>query len=143
MPSSVRGSVTGCMEFTLGQPPQLVWPWHGMGQLPLPRLHAHCMLLRHRGPCILCFRLTYACSPCHVMMPLFWTALPRALPTIAPHAPPPLQTFAEKLAKLQAAEGGSAPPAEFSLNFLWLDKNIAVAVDQVFGQVRSKGRALV
>jgi hypothetical protein len=26
-------------------------------------------------------------------------------------------------------------PAEFSLNFLWLDKNIAVAVDQVFNQV--------
>lgn len=29
-----------------------------------------------------------------------------------------------------------ATPAEFALNFLWLDKNIAVAVDQVFGQVR-------
>ncbi|PRW33920.1 putative chloroplast RF65 [Chlorella sorokiniana] len=46
----------------------------------------------------------------------------------------PASTFAEKLAKLQAAEGGAAPPAEFSLNFLWLDKNIAVAVDQVFAQ---------
>ena len=54
------------------------------------------------------------------------------------HTPyPAAQTFAEKLAKLQAAEGGSAPPAEFSLNFLWLDKNIAVAVDQVFAQVRA------
>lgn len=51
---------------------------------------------------------------------------------------PLLQTFAEKLAKLQAAEGGSAPPAEFSLNFLWLDKNIAVAVDQVFSQVSTR-----
>lgn len=47
----------------------------------------------------------------------------------------PLQSFAEKLAKLQAVEGTPAEPAEFSLNFLWLDKNIAVAVDQVFGPV--------
>ncbi|KAL4430565.1 hypothetical protein ABPG77_005805 [Micractinium sp. CCAP 211/92] len=46
----------------------------------------------------------------------------------------PSSTFAEKLAKLQAAEGVPATPAEFALNFLWLDKNIAVAVDQVFGQ---------
>ena len=30
-------------------------------------------------------------------------------------------------------------PAEFSLNFLWLDKNIAVAVDQVFNQVGGCG----
>ncbi|KAI3425956.1 hypothetical protein D9Q98_007926 [Chlorella vulgaris] len=43
-------------------------------------------------------------------------------------------TFAEKLAKLQAAENNPVGAAEFSLNFLWLDKNIAVAVDQVFGQ---------
>lgn len=50
------------------------------------------------------------------------------------------QTFAEKLAKLQAAEGAPASPAEFALNFLWLDKNIAVAVDQVFGQVRRRPR---
>ncbi|KAL4436950.1 hypothetical protein ABPG75_004089 [Micractinium tetrahymenae] len=46
----------------------------------------------------------------------------------------PTSTFAEKLAKLQAAEGAPAAPAEFALNFLWLDKNIAVAVDQVFAQ---------
>jgi hypothetical protein len=52
-----------------------------------------------------------------------------------PHAPHPTQSFAEKLAKLQAVEGTPAEPAEFSLNFLWLDKNIAVAVDQVFGPV--------
>lgn len=26
-------------------------------------------------------------------------------------------------------------PAQFGLNFLWLDKNIAVAVDQLFDQV--------
>ncbi|PSC70211.1 putative chloroplast RF65 [Micractinium conductrix] len=46
----------------------------------------------------------------------------------------PSSSFAAKLAKLQAAEGAPAPDAQFALNFLWLDKNIAVAVDQVFGQ---------
>ncbi|EFN55722.1 hypothetical protein CHLNCDRAFT_31142 [Chlorella variabilis] len=46
----------------------------------------------------------------------------------------PSSSFAEKLAKLQAAEGMPTDAAEFSLNFLWLDKNIAVAVDQVFHQ---------
>lgn len=71
--------------------------------------------LRVRCCCTPQCTLQQQCNPCHVALP---------------------QTFAEKLAKLQAAEGGSAPPAEFSLNFLWLDKNIAVAVDQVFGQVR-------
>lgn len=56
-------------------------------------------------------------------------------PCTAPHPPLP-QSFAEKLAKLQAAESAPVAAAAFSLNFLWLDKNIAVAVDQVFGQVR-------
>lgn len=82
-----------------------------------------------------------ACSP------LLAAALPRLPPVSRPcrltprlAPPPPLdQTFAEKLAKLQAAEGGAAPPADFALNFLWLDKNIAVAVDQVFGAVRAAG----
>ena len=46
-----------------------------------------------------------------------------------------MQSFAEKLAKLQAAEGAPVESAQFALNFLWLDKNIAVAVDQVFSQV--------
>jgi hypothetical protein len=37
---------------------------------------------------------------------------------------------------LQAPSSGDIPnPAGFSLNFLWLEKNIAVSVDQVFGEV--------
>jgi hypothetical protein len=30
-------------------------------------------------------------------------------------------------------------PATYALSFLWLEKNIAVAVDQVFGKVRDWG----
>lgn len=32
-------------------------------------------------------------------------------------------------------------PASYALNFLWLDKNIAVSVDQVFGEVIPPGLA--
>ena len=47
---------------------------------------------------------------------------------------PTLGWAAQKLAALEAAEAVSAEAATYSLNFLWLDKNIAVAVDQVFGR---------
>jgi 30S ribosomal protein 3 len=43
--------------------------------------------------------------------------------------------WALKLAALQEAEGAvKAEAAAYSLNFMWLEKNIAVAVDQVFGK---------
>lgn len=39
---------------------------------------------------------------------------------------------ANKLADLQAAEAADAPlPADYKLNFLWFDKTLAIAVDQV------------
>jgi 30S ribosomal protein 3 len=41
---------------------------------------------------------------------------------------------AERLAAMEASEQVQAEAAQFALNFLWLDKNIAVAVDQVFGK---------
>lgn len=41
---------------------------------------------------------------------------------------------ATRLAALQAAENVQAEDPAFSLNFLWLDKNIGVAVDQVFAK---------
>ena len=90
--------------------------------------------------------MTIACGPCRdaCCRPQPSIARPRARPStllVPPsHAslPPLLQSFAEKLAKLQAAEGMPTDAAEFSLNFLWLDKNIAVAVDQVFHQVRRR-----
>lgn len=42
---------------------------------------------------------------------------------------PQISTYVEEMdPSLQAA------PAEFQLNFLWMDKNIAVAVDQVFAK---------
>ena len=31
---------------------------------------------------------------------------------------------------------GPKDPTSYSLNFLWLDKNVAVSVDQVFSKVR-------
>ena len=42
-------------------------------------------------------------------------------------------------AELAALETETEQPdaAEFALNFLWLDKNIAVAVDQLFDKVSS------
>lgn len=42
---------------------------------------------------------------------------------------------AERLARLEADRGSAAEESRFSLNFLWLDKNIGVAVDQVFAKV--------
>ena len=33
---------------------------------------------------------------------------------------------------------GPKDPASYSLNFLWLDKNVAVSVDQVFSKVRRR-----
>jgi len=41
---------------------------------------------------------------------------------------------AERIAKIEAAENVTAEEATYALNFMWLDKNIAVAVDQVFGK---------
>ncbi|KAK9822404.1 hypothetical protein WJX74_001791 [Apatococcus lobatus] len=39
---------------------------------------------------------------------------------------------ANKLAELQAADAADAPlPADYKLNFLWFDKTLAIAVDQV------------
>ena len=60
-------------------------------------------------------------------------AHPLALPTCAQ------DWAAEKLAALEAEEAAGADftPA-YALNFLWLDKNIAVAVDQIFSRVRSQ-----
>lgn len=41
---------------------------------------------------------------------------------------------AEKLARLDADRGGVAEDPRYALNFLWLDKNIGVGVDQVFAK---------
>ena len=43
---------------------------------------------------------------------------------------------ADTEALLQAP--GPKDPASYSLNFLWLDKNVAVSVDQVFSKVRRR-----
>lgn len=42
--------------------------------------------------------------------------------------------MAAELAALET-ETEQPSPAEFTLNFLWLDKNIAVSVDQLFDKV--------
>ncbi len=42
---------------------------------------------------------------------------------------------AARLARLQAAEHQQGVSSQYSLNFLWLDKQIGVAVDQVFKKV--------
>ena len=45
------------------------------------------------------------------------------------------QTMVEqRLAELNAAENAKVEDSDFALNFLWLDKNIAVSVDQVFAR---------
>ena len=50
-----------------------------------------------------------------------------------------LQEWArEELAKLMMEEGEVAEEPVYTLNFLWLEKNIAVAVDQCFGEVRGQ-----
>ena len=38
----------------------------------------------------------------------------------------------------EALPQGVKDPASYSLNFLWLDKNVAVSVDQVFSKVRRR-----
>lgn len=40
----------------------------------------------------------------------------------------------QRLAELNAAEQAKVEESDFALNFLWLDKNIAVSVDQVFAK---------
>ena len=43
---------------------------------------------------------------------------------------------ANKLAELQAADAADTPlPADYKLNFLWFDKTLAIAVDQVMPKV--------
>ena len=79
--------------------------------------------------------LTLLSPPLLPLTPFPASPSPSCLPASCLPAP---QTFAEKLAKLNAAEGVTMTPADFSLNFLWLDKNIAVAVDQVFNQVGAR-----
>ena len=49
----------------------------------------------------------------------------------------------EQLAALEAEAAEEGAAAQYSLNFLWLAKNIAVSVDQVFKAVRSRTRAAV
>lgn len=44
------------------------------------------------------------------------------------------EQIAAELAALET-ETEQPGPAQFTLNFLWLDKNIAVSVDQLFDQV--------
>jgi hypothetical protein len=44
------------------------------------------------------------------------------------------EQIAAELAALET-ETEQPGPARFTLNFLWLDKNIAVSVDQLFDQV--------
>ena len=44
------------------------------------------------------------------------------------------EQVAAELAALET-ETEQPGPAQFTLNFLWLDKNIAVSVDQLFDQV--------
>lgn len=41
---------------------------------------------------------------------------------------------AQRLAALNAAEYARVEDAQYALNFLWLDKNIAVSVDQVLSR---------
>ena len=42
----------------------------------------------------------------------------------------------EQLAALEE-EDEQSTPAEYSLNFLWLEKNIGVSIDQIFNGVRN------
>ena len=60
--------------------------------------------------------------------------MPEAAVEIEEAAPPAAGSTEARLAALAAAENVTAEEATYALNFLWLDKNIAVAVDQVFGR---------
>lgn len=48
----------------------------------------------------------------------------------------PTQSWAEAQLRALDDDVERSPPPVFSLSFLWLDKNIAVAADQVFNGVR-------
>lgn len=48
-------------------------------------------------------------------------------------------SYASDIANVQVPSSSDIPnPAGYMLNFLWLEKNIAVSVDQVFSEVGSK-----
>ena len=58
-------------------------------------------------------------------------------PVIEPQSPALQSAWAtEQLAALEEAETESAA-AVYSLNFLWLEKNIGVSIDQIFNGVRT------
>ncbi|CAL8468497.1 g8037 [Coccomyxa elongata] len=56
--------------------------------------------------------------------------------------PPDEEALSEEPAAAESAEASTPSestlpnPASYALNFLWLDKNIAVSVDQVFGETQ-------
>ncbi|KAI8105031.1 hypothetical protein M9435_000204 [Picochlorum sp. BPE23] len=89
--------------------------------------------LQH-GP-VVCSRLPHCCLATSVRGVDFFNSKERYQNTRIKSA----EDHAESAGIPETKQESSSPEtAEYSLNFLWLDKNLAVSVDQVFGKGRHR-----